>query len=269
MSRVVLVHWHEAEARARAAKLAAMGHEVEVHWRRDDGGTLTRALAAAPPDAVVIDLGRLPSHGRAVATWLRQRQASRGMPLVFVPGDADKTARLREAFPDAVFAPWPRLRPALAKAIVSPPADPIVQKAKDYSGTPLWQKLGIKPAARVVVLRSPVLLAALLGELPVGVEVKQRAASDAAVVLLFCRSLAQLRADWPAAVRCLGERAGLWVAWPKRASGQTTDLTDAVVRAFALDQGLVDNKVCAIDRTWSGLRFARRVARRAAARAGK
>jgi hypothetical protein len=82
--------------------------------------------------------------------------------------------------------------------------------------------------------------------------------------VLFCRALAELRADWAAAVSCLAERGSLWVAWPKRASGMTTDLTDDVVRAFGLNQGLVDTKVCAIDATWSGLRFSRR-----AAKAGK
>lgn len=269
MSRVVLVHWHEAEAKERAARLAAMGHEVTTHWRQDDGGTLTRAFAAALPDAVVVDLGRLPSHGRAIATWLRERKASRHVPLVFVPGDEEKTARLREAFPDAAYAPWSRLRTSLAKAIARPPREPVVPKAPDYSGTPLWKKLGVKPGGRLLALRTPHELDAMLGELPAGVTVATRATGEAAVVLLFVRSLAQLRADWPAAARCLGEKAGLWIAWPKKASGQVTDLTDEVVRAFGLDQGLVDNKVCAVDATWSGLRFARRVAKPGAKASGK
>lgn len=258
MARVVLVHWHEAECAERTARLERFGHGVVAHWRQDGGGELTRQLTAAPPDAVVIDLGRLPSHGRAVATWLRERKAMRRVPLVFVPGDAEKTARLREAFPDATFAPWPRMRAALAKAIASPPRDPVVPKAPDYSGTPLPKKLGLGPGGVLAAVRAPHDFAAALGELPDGARVVRRLGRTADVVVLFCRALAELRADWRAAVAGLAERGSLWVAWPKRASGRATDLSDAVVRAFGLDQGLVDTKVCAIDGTWSGLRFSRR-----------
>lgn len=261
MSRVVLVHWHRAEGEERAARLAAMGHEVQLHWQQEAGGVLTRALKADPPAALVIDLGRLPSHGRAVATWLRERQAMRHVPLVFVPGDAEKTARLRATFPDATYAPWPRLEQALAKAIATPVVAPVVPKAPDYSGTPLPQKLGLKAGGVLAVVRAPQDFAATLGTLPAGARLTSRLAGEAHVVVLFCRALAQLRADWPGAAKCLAPRGGLWVAWPKQAAGLTTDLGDAVVRAFGLDQGLVDTKVCAIDRTWSGLRFSRRVAK--------
>ena len=71
MSGIVLVHWHEAECADRAERLVAMGHDVRAHWQRDDGGALTRAISRQVPDAVVIDLGRLPSHGRAVARYRR------------------------------------------------------------------------------------------------------------------------------------------------------------------------------------------------------
>lgn len=266
MSRVVLVHWHAGEAAERAARLAAMGHTVAVHAAHERGSELTRLCASAAPDAVVIDLGRLPAHGRAVATWLRQRKGTRLVPLVFVPGDAEKTERLRQAFPDAVFAPWPKLRTALAKAIAAPPRDPVVPKAADYSGTPLPKKLGLAAAGVLAVLRAPRDFVATLGELPDGARLVRRLDGTVNVVVLFCRALAELRADWPAAVACLAERGSLWVAWPKRASGLVSDLDDAAVRAFGLDQGLVDTKVCAIDATWSGLRFSRRVVRGGSAR---
>lgn len=262
MSRVLLVHWHEAEVLARASQLRRCGHTVAVHWRHDAGSELTRAVAAAPPDAVVIDLARLPSHGREVAIWVRRRQALRSVPLVFVPGDAEKTSRLRAAFPDATFAAWPRLRAALAKAIATPLRDPVVPAAPGYSGTPLPKKLGLAADGMLVALRAPHDFTALLGELPPGAKLATRLAGEANVIVLFCRALAELRADWPAAVRRLAARGSLWVAWPKRLSGVTTDLGDAVVRAFGLDQGLVDTKVCAIDATWSGLRFSRRAAAR-------
>ena len=262
MTRVVLVHWHAAECDERAGRLAAFGHDVTPFWRQDDGGALTRALSKRPPDAVVVDLGRLPSHGRAVASWLRERKALRRVPLVFVPGDPDKTARVRSAFPDASYASWRGMRRALAKAIASPPTDPVVPAAPDYSGTPLPRKLGVRPGAVVTVVRAPHDWPQTRGELPDGAVERRGLSGSRDVVVLFCRALAELRADWPAAERCLADRGSLWVAWPKKASGQQTDLSDAVVRAFGLDRGLVDTKVCAIDATWSGLRFSRRRSQR-------
>jgi len=259
----MLVHWNEAECLERQQKLEGYGHEVFAHWRQDGGGDLTRRLSRRPPDAVVIDLGRLPSHGRSVATWLREKKALRRIPIVCVPGDPDKTSRMKQAFPDAVYASWSRMKASLAKAIANPPKDPVVPKAPDYSGTPLPKKLGVKAGAVLAVQRPPHDWAETLGELPQGATQKRGLRGERDVVVLFCRALSELRADWPAAEACLAEGGGLWVAWPKKSSGQTTDLSDAVVRAFGLDQGLVDNKVCAIDATWSGLRFSRRkVARR-------
>lgn len=265
----MFVHWHEAECAERLERLRALGHEVHAHWRQDGGGELTRALSGERPDAIVIDLARLPSHGRAIATWVRERKAMRTVPLVFLPGDEEKTARLRASFPDATYATWAQLPAALARAIATPVLAPVVPKAPDYSGTPLPQKLGVKAGSTLAVRRAPPDFAAALGELPPGSKLVPRLAGSPAVIVLFCRALAELRADWAAAVACLAERGSLWVAWPKRASGLTTDLTDGVVRAFGLDQGLVDTKVCAIDAVWSGLRFSRRAVEPAAKPSGK
>jgi hypothetical protein len=138
----------------------------------------------------------------------------------------------------------------------------VVPKAPDYSGTPLPKKLGLAADGVLAVVRAPHDFAAALGELPEGAKLRRRLGGSCNVVVLFCRALAELRADWPAAEQCLAERGGLWVAWPKRASGVTTDLSDGIVREFGLDRGLVDTKVCAIDAVWSGLKFSRRRAGR-------
>jgi CheY-like chemotaxis protein len=249
VSRVVLVHWHEAEAAQRAERLRSFGHDVVVHWQQDGGGELTRALAGEPPDAFVIDLGRLPSHGREVATWLRRKKSLRHVPIVFVPGDAAKTERIRVLLPDAVFAPWGRLRTALARAIAA---------SRDHSATPVWKKLGVRAGDRLVVVRAPGDVVGALGELPAGARLDRRLTGTARVVLLFCRTIAELRSDWPRALSCVDEAGGLWIAWPKQAAGRVGDLSRDLVRAFGLEQGLVDNKVCSIDGVWSALRFARR-----------
>jgi hypothetical protein len=139
-----------------------------------------------------------------------------------------------------------------------------------YSGTPLVAKLGIRPGARLAMIHSPAGFAATLGALPPGVALPLGVALAPAegwrcdVVLLFVTSQAQLAAELPAALGGLAAAGGLWVAWPKRASGVPTDLTEDAVRAAGLAAGVVDNKVCAIDETWSGLRFVVRLADRAA-----
>ncbi|HUH08241.1 MAG TPA: hypothetical protein VML96_10605 [Egibacteraceae bacterium] len=126
-----------------------------------------------------------------------------------------------------------------------------------YSGTPLARKLGIKAGAAVALLGAPEGFA--LTDLPDGVDVRSRAAGRLDVIVLFARSQAELARRFPAAMRVLEPAGGLWVAWPKKASGVATDLSFEVVQPRGLDAGLVDNKICAIDETWSGLRFVYRL----------
>jgi hypothetical protein len=136
-----------------------------------------------------------------------------------------------------------------------------------YSGTPLPRKLGIKPAHRVAFPAAPDGFQRLLGELPEGVEVRSRARGPLDVIVFFTRRRAALERRFDALRRALDPAGGLWVAWPKHSSGLATDLTEDVVREVALARGLVDNKVCAIDETWSGLRLVIRLRDRPAGRA--
>jgi hypothetical protein len=132
-----------------------------------------------------------------------------------------------------------------------------------YSGTPLPRKLGIKPGHRVLLLRAPAGFEAdTLGELPDGVAVARRAGGRADVIVAFFDRRAQLERRLPALRALMEPAAGLWIAWPKRASGVATDVTEDVVRELGLTARLVDNKVCAIDATWSGLRLVIRLADR-------
>jgi hypothetical protein len=130
-------------------------------------------------------------------------------------------------------------------------------KAFGYSGTPLIDKLGIKPGARLQFVSEPGDFFALLGDLPPGTSVVARGTLDFAI--LFVKSAAELRKRFAKLRDRLESNGMLWVAWPKKASGVSTDLTEGVVREFGLDSGLVDVKVCAIDATWSGLKFVRRL----------
>jgi hypothetical protein len=137
-----------------------------------------------------------------------------------------------------------------------------------YSGTPLAKKLGIATGRRVALLSAPEGFAAVLATtLPDGVAVRTRAAGTADVVVAFHTSQAKLEARVDALLKVLDVDGGLWIAWPKRASGVATDITEDTVRAVFLPLGLVDNKVCAIDATWSALRVVWRKELRAERRA--
>jgi hypothetical protein len=126
------------------------------------------------------------------------------------------------------------------------------------SNSPLIRKLGIKPAMRVVFVNAPPTFAAALGPLPAGVELQppeEDQPSDLDVIVFFANSQRQLRAQFPKLAATLTPNGALWIAWPKKASGIATDLSDDVVRVAGLEYGLVDNKVCSIDSTWSAQRF--------------
>ena len=137
-------------------------------------------------------------------------------------------------------------------------------KPTGYSGTPLPRKLGIKEGHTVAIVRPPAGFIRTLGELPGGVTLRSGLAGRKAldVVVVFITKRSQLEQQLPSIRRRMTPAAGLWVAWPKKSSGVLTDVTDNVVREIALPTGLVDNKVCAIDATWSGLRLVIRLKNR-------
>ncbi|MBM3674097.1 MAG: DUF3052 domain-containing protein [Actinobacteria bacterium] len=128
-----------------------------------------------------------------------------------------------------------------------------------YSGAPLPKKLGIKEGSRLALLAAPKSFARELGALPDGVQVRAQARGKLDVIVFFATRRRELERRFPVMARALEPNGGLWVAWPKKASGVATDLTFEPVQEIGLDCGLVDNKVCAIDDTWSGLRFVYRL----------
>jgi hypothetical protein len=125
-----------------------------------------------------------------------------------------------------------------------------------YSGTPLPKKLGIKPGSRVVVLGAPEgFVADTLQPMPEDVAMRSTARGPADVIVSFHTERADLARRMPRLRDLMDPAAGLWIAWPKKAAKMDTDLTENLVRDLALENRLVDNKVAAIDETWSGLRL--------------
>jgi Protein of unknown function (DUF3052) len=131
-----------------------------------------------------------------------------------------------------------------------------------YSGTPLPKKLGIKAGHRVVILNEPAELRADLEPLPDDVEFADSLDSAADVVMLFFIERAALESAVAEAERLIFPNGAIWIAWPKKASKVPTDITEDVLREIVLPRGLVDNKVCAINNVWSGLRVVWRVEHR-------
>lgn len=124
-----------------------------------------------------------------------------------------------------------------------------------YSGTPLVRKLGIREDTRLGLFGEPPGFRDLLVGLDERVVVRTRAGSPLSVIVTFHTERAHFEQRLPVLLRSMDRDGGLWVAWPKKASKVPTDMTEDVVREVALPLGLVDNKVCAIDETWSGLRI--------------
>ena len=125
-----------------------------------------------------------------------------------------------------------------------------------YSGTPLPEKLGIKEGHRVELWAQP---EGLELDLPDGARVARSARGTADVIVAFFTERERLEAELKRLRNLMEPESGLWIAWPKKAAKTGSDLTEDVVRELALAMGLVDNKVCAIDETWSGLRLVIRV----------
>ena len=131
-----------------------------------------------------------------------------------------------------------------------------------YSGTPLAKKLGIVEGYQLAIIDGPEHFPDLLEPMPAEVTLRTTARGKADVAVFFTTRRADLRRRLSSLARLIFPDGGLWIAWPKSASRVETDMSEDAVRELALPKGLVDNKVCAIDETWSGLRIVHRVENR-------
>jgi hypothetical protein len=252
MARIRLMHWKPAEAAPRVELLRTAGYEVQYEDKASPG-----VIRAGAPEAVVIDLSRMPSHGREVAVWMRGTKAMRHIPIVFAGGEPDKVAAIRELIPDATYTEWNGIKGALKKALANPPATSVVppQMMERYGNRSVSQKLGIKPGEVVTAIDPPRNFPDLLGNMPEGVEFREDERRPGPVTLWFIDDPATYQA-FIAKRRSIASRSKLWVVWPKGEAGKRAGITQYLVRETALAAGLVDYKICAIDEKWSAMLFA-------------
>jgi CheY-like chemotaxis protein len=254
MKTIRLIHWNEDEGLERRQQLEALGFETQFDF--GDSLFVARQIKADPPDAIVIDLSRIPSHGREVAHSVRSVKVTRHLPIVFVDGEPEKVTRTKQLLPDATYTTWGRINTALPRAIANPLKNPVIPDHSHAWGTPLTTKLGIKTGFRVALLASPKGFADTLKPLPAKVTFTARPDPTADIYLCFARTNLELQAHLLAV--SVAARQTVWLVWPKKASGVKSDLDGNVVRNTGLAAGWVDYKVCSVDDTWSGLAFKRR-----------
>jgi CheY-like chemotaxis protein len=262
MPRVRLFHWKAVEAAPLLDSLRSLGYEVDYQqeWNPEIG----RAIKLSPPAAILIDLSRLPSHGREIAIYMRANKTTRVIPIVFVDGAAEKVDIVRQALPDATYTNRGRLPAALRKAAARTLKNPVVPAPMmdRYAARTAAQKLGIVEGSPVAVFDAPRNYAQVIGELPPDVSLEEEPAEACPVTLWFVRDADAYRSALPR-MRAKAAATKFWILWPKAGAVKSAPalkgvtITETTVRECALDAGLVDYKICSVDATWSGLCFAK------------
>ena len=251
--RIALVHWKTQEAPERIEHLRGLGYDVDYH-----GASLLevlKGLRANPPDVILIDLARMPSFGTEMGIAVRRAKTLKDLPIVYLQSDPDKAAKIQAILPDAVFTSWERLTKTL-KALPERVVNPVLPPAhmERYGGSPLPQKLAIKPGLKVRSYGAPEGFEELLGTLPDGAEFTDKGPID--IALVFATTAVELELRFTRALKAMSPIGRLALIWPKKTSSVKTDLDGNVVREFGLGMGWVDYKICSVDSTWSALMFA-------------
>jgi hypothetical protein len=254
MPRVRIVHWKAAEAGPLIEACRAGG--VEVEYQDGDFPAQAKAIRENPPDALVVDLICRPAYGREAGIAFRRSKYARYIPLIFVDGDPEKVDDVRRPLPDAAYTTRKKLCAKIRAACAKPVRDPVVPEGFEerYGTRTVAQKLGIRERFTVGVFDAPRDYVSALGVLPEGVQLVEDPDEMTPVTLWFVRDPRACQAG----MRGMAARAGrtkLWVVWRKKS---TNGLTQYMVRDTALEAGLVDYKICAVNEQWSGMAFARR-----------
>jgi hypothetical protein len=261
---VRLICWNEADAAARARILRGAGYHVIADPPENAGG-MVRYFRELSPDAVVIDLDRLPSHGRELGLSLRASKSTSHLRLVFAGGVPAKIDLVRIAIPDAIFTSWDNdPAAAIERAIAQsePPRLASRELPKPSGPGSLERKLDIKPQTRFVIVSAnrggDAWLDEVLTSVPEGALRQLRIDAATTLALFPVASRRDLMRAFEQARSSLPPKASLWIVHPKQTSPLAADFNQDDVREAGLAHGFVDYKVCAVDKDWSALKFARR-----------
>jgi hypothetical protein len=257
-----LVCWNEADAERRATELRRAGYRVIAEPLANPGGAV-RYFRELEPDAVVIDLDRLPSHGRELGMSLRASKSTCHLPLIFAGGLAAKVNPIQTAVPGAIFAAWVDVLAAVSRAMAQPLAPRLRSRELPKATGPgaLERKLDIKPQTHFAIV--PLTgdgswLSELLTSIPEGAVEQHRFDASTALALFVVGTRRDLVHAFTQARSSLPRNASLWIVHPKQTSAFAADFNQDDVREVGLSYGFVDYKVCAVDKDWSALKFARR-----------
>lgn len=247
LRRVIrLFHFRESEAQPLIDLLKDGGYDVYYPGEREPSPY--SKIRAMNPYAVVIDMTRLPSHGRYIGAEIRAHKGIRHVPLVYVDATDAALEQTQRMFPDATFTTRTKLLNALKK--VKPLADPATPPLLG-SGRVVWQKLGIKAGMRVAVFDAPAGCGKLIGDLPEGAELVEEPTGALPLTLWFVSDPDEYQAG-VRRMRKWAEKSRVWVVYPK---GSKSPLTQFTVRESALALGLVDYKICSLDAKWTAMLF--------------
>ncbi len=222
--RLRLVHWNAKEADPLVALLGAAGHSVDL--TSSVGSGILKHLRAAPPDAVVIDLTRQPSHGREIGVAIRTGKTLKHLPILFVDGDAQKVEAIRRVLPAAIYITRAGLITALKRA--RPVADPVrpTPMMERFGNRTAAQKLGISKTTQVTLIDPPVDYERLIGPLP-------EAGPGRGLILWFTHDPASFHARLPR-MRALAAHSRLWILWrKKKPKNKVDELDGGIIRRAA------------------------------------
>lgn len=214
-----------------------------------------RRLRENPPDAIIIDLNRLPLQGRDIGIALRQYKDTRFVPLIFIEGDKIKTGKVKSLLPDAFYTKWNNIDETLNRVVSNPVKDPIVYKSsmEAYSGSSLNKKLGIRENMVVALINAPAGFSDKFSMIE-NLKFVKKVNSQRNLTIWFVNSKNDLDTEITQVVQRVTQ-GGLWIAWKKKNKSADSDLTQVIVRKTGLKSGLVDYKICSIDEIWSALKF--------------
>ena len=257
MPHLRLLHWKASEAAGILDQLRKADYSVD--YDEQYSPALMKQWRESPPDAFVIDLSRLPSHGREIAIALRRSSKMRHVPVVFTNGADEKIEKTRALLPDASYCTSKNLISCLKQIINKPVIHPVqpVSMMDRYGSRSVAQKLGVKSGSTIMLIDPPRDFAKISANFPIGIQFEGDNGGRSDVTLCFIHTIDDLGPTL-SRIRTLAANTKLWILWRKKSSPQHAGVTEPLVRSTAIDLGLVDYKICSVSESWSAMAFARK-----------